>query len=289
MKLYKESSKINPLLFFETFINNDSLREHEDQFYNYPINPSQENFRNLGYLQYTKDLYEENEKFKPVTVFYLDTLKSFLSVQVNQSLTFLNNRKDKFDYKGKDHTPFTSKSLDIVYKLKNAVPSDYNHKDEIMSFLVELENKIKLLLDSPKVPILEKRIIKTTQPYFEPIIKTGKLKKLYQIAIELYLINDEIVSEKDFLEVLMSNDPKMLENKIQFMADNQKVVYFITLIQKHFKELTFSRIVKSEAFLKQKTGIPFSQNDLDSTNSRIKKLIKRDDFKKIKNSLDSLE
>jgi hypothetical protein len=287
MKFYKESTKINPLLFFETFINGDSLRKHEDQFYDYPINPSQENFRGQGYIQYIKEVYSEEEEYKPVKKIYIDELKRFLDSQVNYSFNLLRDRKELFDYEGKDHIPFTKKNLNIVYKIKDIIPEKYKHKVEILTSLNELENQIKHLLEPLKNSISQKSIIKSTQPYFEPIIRIKGLKKLYEIAIELDLIDDEIVSETDFLKVFMSNNPKALPNKIHFKANNQKVVYFIILLQKHFRQLTFSRIAKSEAFLR-KTSIPFDQVILDTTSSRIKKLVDKEDFKKIKNSLDSL-
>ncbi len=69
MALYKESTKTNPLLFFETFINDKVILKHEDMFY-YPINPSQENYRDQGYLTFYKDSYEEDENPIPEKIFF---------------------------------------------------------------------------------------------------------------------------------------------------------------------------------------------------------------------------
>ncbi len=60
MKLFQQSTKIRPLFFFECFIKIDKLMEYEDSFYNNPINPSQQSFKERGYKEYMKDTYYGN-------------------------------------------------------------------------------------------------------------------------------------------------------------------------------------------------------------------------------------
>ena len=91
--------------------------------------------------------------------------------------------------------------------------------------------------------------------------------KLYDIAVELYIIDDVEVSETDFLNVLMSNNPKAIENNIVFTADNQVATFFLNSISILFGKLTHAQIVKSKSFIK-KSGFPFSQTDLDTAKTR---------------------
>ena len=61
MALYESSTEKEPLLFFSSFLKNESISRYETNFYDYPVNPSQIYDKEKGYIEYQKDCYEEGE------------------------------------------------------------------------------------------------------------------------------------------------------------------------------------------------------------------------------------
>ena len=106
---------------------------------------------------------------------------------------------------------------------------------------------------------------KTNNPFFEPKIKKAGLIKLYDLAVDHRIIDDEVVPEETFLNVLMSNNPEALDNEIIFSADNQVATFFLNCIMPLFRNLSHSQISKSLSF-RNKYGKLLNQNDLDKAN-----------------------
>ena len=97
MQLFKESTKFKPLLFFETFLNKETLMKYEDNFYNH-TNNSQVNYREQGFIEYYKDSYKLNEPVTLVRVYFKDYFEMFLTTQVTKTLSLIEIRTDDLDY-----------------------------------------------------------------------------------------------------------------------------------------------------------------------------------------------
>ena len=81
MKVHPNSTKTNPILFFESFLKHKEVTIYEEHFYNTPKNPSFTTNKEEGYVEYFKDLYEGGEEVIPVRVYLKEDLKRKLGWQ----------------------------------------------------------------------------------------------------------------------------------------------------------------------------------------------------------------
>lgn len=286
MALYKESTKTRPLLFFESFINNDKLTKYEDMFYNFPANPSQENYREQGYIKYLKDTYVD-EPVITITEYFKDNLKKLLQAEINFTKSLLIERKDEIEYFDSKSDIFFKKQLETIQLLKVENESITVCKELILETLNIIENYIKKLGNiGGKAPNLLPKI-KTNKPQFDPKVNRRTLKKLYDIALDNKIIDDEIVAEEDFLNILTSNSPESLENKFVFTCDNQVATFFLNQIAVLFYNLTHSEISKSKAFI-NKGGKILNQNDLDKAKTLYSKKLNNSVFLSIQKDIKKL-
>lgn len=284
MELYKKSTKTRPLLFFESFINNEVLKNYEDMFYNYPINPSQKPFRELGYITYTKDVYED-ENFSTVTKYFKEDLEKLLSAELNITKGLLIKRRDKLEYLNYKTDIFFDRQLSTIHTLKVKSESITVNKDLLEKTIENLEDFIKKTsINLYQVPTRLSKI-KTNKPYFEPIVNRKILVKLYDVAIGNDLIDEEEVSESDFLNVFMANIPEKTGSTIKFHCDNQTATYFLNAIMVLFYNLKHARIADSKSFF-SKGGKLLNQADLDTAKNRYEKKINKEGFLNIQKNID---
>lgn len=276
MTFYKQSTNTNPILFFETFINNETLASYEDMFYNNPINPSQMSFRDKGYIHYTKDLYEHGEVFKPVRVYFKQELQSLLNSQIFITKNFLLERKDKLEYQNIKPDIFIEKQLCKIQALKKDCEKITVYKEIITEVLNTIEKFIK---ETGEVTIVLPQYISkdsnnnsNSNCFFKNknFTDVPLLKELYGLAVKYEIIDNDFVLQQNFVNVLMSSTPDKIEDKIVFKSDNQISVGFLYIISPLFKNLTHSQITKSKSFYNNH-GKLLNQVDLDTAKSRGKK------------------
>lgn len=287
MPLYQNSTKLKPLLFFDSFISDQNLKKYEDDIYNFSINPSHESYNELGYIEYTKDLYDESEEFKPVRVYFKETLQRLLEAQIIITNNFLTDRKNELEYQNIKADIFLDRQLKIIETIKQRMDSNTLCNDIVLSVLNTLEEKIKNLGENQKLIIPNNLNIKSNKPFFGPKVKRNTLIELYNISIDYGIIDDEEVIESDFLAVFMSNTPHKLENKIVFNVNNQVATFFLNCIMKFFEKLTHAQIVKSQSFLK-KSKTYFTQTDLDTAKTRYSKKEISDEFLSFQKAIDAI-
>lgn len=93
--------------------------------------------------------------------------------------------------------------------------------------------------------------------------------ELYELLDKREIIDYDVVSEKDFLDVLLSN-PKNPEIVIKFNCANYFAVTFLDKIRPYFTSLKPETIESSKCFY-TKQGKLFTENIYNSTNSRLRK------------------
>lgn len=266
MGLYQESTKTRPFLFFESFLKNDKLIKYENMFYDYPINLSQEKFREQGYIKYFKDSYED-EPVTPIIEYFKDGLEKLLKAQVFTSKVLLEERKDEIEYFNIKPNIFAQKQLEIIQNLKVKTGSITVCRGIILESLNILEEEIKKFnLGISQEPSMFTNI-KTNNPFFEPVVQRKTLQKLYDVALDNRIIDEEVVTENDFLKILTSNDPEVLENKFIFSCNNQVATFFLNTMNVFFLNLTHSKISKSKSFI-NKNGKIFNESDLNTAKTR---------------------
>jgi len=267
MKRIESSTKIQPLLFFEQFLKKESLSIFEKEFYEANINPSFKAYKELGYVEYIKDLYEDIGEVKPVKVVFLDVLENRLKVEFDLSVKYINLRREEIENIEKNSDIYLNQQIVKIDRLKKSLDSDYSNKSIIIEFLDKIRNYLSGLLGQK--PFQNIRHIKITgRTYFDlkDDIKVKHLKKLYDATVSLSIIDEDIVPMEDFINVLIS--PKLPDSKykIIFNKDNRLSVYYLNLIAVLFNDLRPSIISRSKSFIK-KGGNILDANHMNKINS----------------------
>jgi hypothetical protein len=281
--IYKESTKIKPLLFFETFFNNEVVLKYEEMFY-HPINDSQINYKEEGYKKYYKDCYVDDEPFEYVIEKFNENISDLLNFQILISKKLLLERRDEIEYINISSDIFLQRQINVISELKEKTIQLKTEQSLFIKALVNIEKFIdkSKAISNNKIEKVEK--FKTNKPYFDPIVKRYKLKKIYDIALDNKVFDEEIVSENIFLDIFTSNNPESLEGKIHFSCNNQIATFFLDSIQVFFNSLSHSQISKSKSFY-NKNGKPLNQNDLYKAKNLYKKDITKIIFTSISKDL----
>lgn len=193
-----------------------------------------------------------------------------------KQLLFDEIRAELHSYKSEDKTDFLNSTFDDLYKsLIKLLQSDYKLQDilneEVQSLIQDLKIQYKDELKNHK---LFTRVNYLTNQGFGTFfslksnIKRGFLIDLYDACVDLFLINDEEISEEGFLEVFTSSNLNG-EIQIKFSEANYPIVYFIESIQPFFDEFSFKKIEQSKCFLTKQNELLTASN-ISATKSRNK-------------------
>lgn len=266
------SNKLEPLKFFEDFIQKDSILKFENSFYNYPINPSQVKNKSQGYIEYTKDIIAKDNKER-VRKYFAVELKTKLRVQSQVSLDFLKHHKKERLYMNDESDQFINLQLQKLNTLFHN-SKKFPYEDVISQELQFLYSEIKKLLTV-------KKHNKEKPPFQSSIGNNGffgntskanhkTLSKIYDVILNLELIEEVNTTEEDFINILTDTNPKILESRIFFIKDNYHSIFFLSILSGIFNDLSSTKIAKSKCFCSKK-GIPFSQETMDKYKSLLKK------------------
>jgi len=229
------------------------------------------------YEYYWKDemIIDDNEpKFINTIITKTDFLKEKLK---NKKKILL----DEINKVTRQLTPEDKKSFlrevfnDIFNIRKKLFTIEFDHNSIILESVKELIDDLILLYKHDavshklmaKVESLEKI---STGTYFgiKPNIKRKFFTDLYDMSVDLFLIDDEEISEDTFIEVFTCSKPNP-QNKIQFIEKNYPIVYFLESIQPFFNNLSFTSIESSRNFFNKRNKM-LTATDLSSTKSRNK-------------------
>ena len=201
-------------------------------------------------------------------------------------------------------------------KIENIVIDIFKRSDEPKKFLLSQVKQIYYLMDKAKLDcpefnlepldnlasfLIEKYSLKhinrkkfinqfTSNSFFgiRQEVKPSLINNIYDEVSILEIIDDEIVSESAFINVL-TQDPTIHDDVIKFKCNNQLAVHFINIIMPLFNNFTYSQICKSQKFFNKK-ALPkvLNQSDLDTANTRLNKDLKRYKVMEISRALSDL-
>ncbi|WP_341221592.1 hypothetical protein [Polaribacter atrinae] len=268
--MFHKSTKLKPLLFFESFLKEKIQKSYESFFYENIVNPSFKINKERGYIEYLKDSYE-NEEVKPVIVFFEDELKNLLNIQLLISINFLTERSNEIEYLDNTSDLFLNKQLIKINNLKVDVTSFKKFDTLFIVTLNNLEKEIKKLLKQPLKRAINISIRKTNKSYFDikDSVKNSLIKTLYDTSLILEVFDESLVSENEFVNVFTTSTPSSIQ-KIQFSVDNQIALHYLNCIKPIFNDLSHSRMAKSKLFYNKK-GKLLNQQDFDSASTRLNK------------------
>lgn len=245
------SSKTAPLRYFEYFLKKESLEAYEKRFFDNSINPSFESNKNEGYIYYLKDSYiNDEESF--VKLYFIEELEKHLVLQANISLSLINERKDEIENTEKNANIYIDRQLIKMDGIKNSINYFEIYQPVIFSVLEKLKKRLESYIDAEKKV---QNTIKTnqsigTKTFFglKSRVKLKHLRKLYDSTSYLGIIDDDKISEQDFIQIFTS--PKLPEEnlKLIFNKDNRTTGYYIREISFLFNNLTPRLIQKSKSF-----------------------------------------
>jgi len=198
--------------------------------------------------EFPKEVHKEAEKLRA----YIDNTVLEINKNGNNANQFLISQVKYLN-------TLTEKSKTVYPKLAFIEASIQN----IITYLVDRYS----LKGSYKKQSLN---INTIFSYFDikSGIKLSLLEQLYDTCVDLEIIDDEILSEETFINVLTSN-PIASNEAIIFKCNNQLIAHFINCIQPLFYNLTVSQISKSKSFVNKKEKV-LNQADLDNANKRLR-------------------
>lgn len=232
-----KSTPNSPILFFEDFLTEENLKLHEENFYKDIINPSQESFdeyKEGGYITYIPSVYE-NDDDSSKQVFYKDTLISILENEKKNSIELINSKILEIKNSGNSTDYYVQSNLNKLFSLKRKKLSTYKFKKLVLKIIDEIINVIST--HNFKHQKTKRNNFKISNGFFEPNISAPKIKKIYQKAVKLDIIEMDIVSEETFLNVLICENPSELDEKIYFSEMTLYSILFLDTISKYFDNL----------------------------------------------------
>lgn len=268
-----ESTDLYPVRFFEVFVNNQNLQKFENQFY-YPINPSQKNFKEEGYVLYLKSVCTDKD-VPEIKIIFKENLLSKLKSNAEISLALIIKRRVTLEYNGINHDDYYNIQINKLEKLKLNI-IDYKFQNEIIDVIDNLSKEIKKCIKSEKVKRTIFKQDNLGNSYFQILDKVNysRLEKLYKICLELEIFDESSSSEEIFIKVFTTSSPGDVSAPLKFNCNNQLALLFFNTINPWFKKLIHSRIDKSKLFMNKGNNI-FNQRMLDSTNNRLKNKIEK--------------
>ena len=99
--------------------------------------------------------------------------------------------------------------------------------------------------------------------------------ELYEVAYNLYIIDDTELEQNDFVNAFTQPNPQLLENKVRFIANNYIVAYFLESLKPFFNGFTHLAVEKSGVFV-NKQNKPLKSTDIYASLSRGKSKIQNE-------------
>jgi len=265
------SSQTRPLRDIEHFLKKESFEAYEKGFFDNPINPSFKSNREEGYIYYLKDNYFNDEQ-PFVKLFFNEELEKNLLLQANISMSLINEKKDEIENTEKNANVYIDRQLIKVDEIKNSIKHFETYQPIIFNVLDKLKSNLLNLLEEEQKTTPSIKIKLYGKSFFDlkKDIKLRHLKKLYQITSELDIIDEDVVTEDEFIKVITLPKLPSENYKIIFNKNNIITVYYINIISSFFNDLKPRAIHKSQSFFNKQRKV-LNENDINRVNSSLKK------------------
>lgn len=285
--MYYQSIKEEPLQFFISFLNKQSILMFEKEFFypKIPINPTFVSNKEKGFITFHKDVISNSEPSQ-VKLYYSEELSKLISLQTDITIRFLKRRNKELLYQNFNSDKFLQLQHKKLKNLKVDIKENHIYINSLNANFDRIENCINSLLKGVTLKIERIDYQITSNSFFglKENYRLKHLKKLYQKSIELEIFDFDIVSEEEFLNVFTSTTTDI--KQIQFNVNNLLAVHYLNLIGKAFNNLSYSRLSKSKLFY-NKYGKLLVQRDFDNTASRLKSK-NNIDYKKISDGINEI-
>ncbi|MBN1185683.1 MAG: hypothetical protein JXB49_25605 [Bacteroidales bacterium] len=156
--------------------------------------------------------------------------------------------------------------LEIQQPFKNLIPDNFMIEEDFYTqFLFEPIPDVKFIKEVPELLIVEEK-----EEIFQPKklsfgyneSSTEKLLNLCKLlTIKVDFLNDNLTSEKDFIEVMASKDLTGSDKQIHIGCETTQFRYIIDKLKPLFSDLTLSNIEKSKAFF-SRNGVLITATNL---------------------------
>ena len=276
-----KSTLNSPILFFEDFLTEENLKLHEENFYKDIINPSQQSFdeyKEGGYITFTPSLYE-NDEDSLKQVFYIDTLISILENEKKNSIDLLKRKIEEIKINGNSTDYYIQNNLRKLNYLKDNISVYCKYKKQIHKTIDDIQKVVSN--HSIKAPKNNSNRNRLNDGFFKPKIKKTKIDKIYDIALELNLLNEDIVSKDTFYNAFSSPNPLELSEKIYFTEFTLYSVLFLETISKYFGNITPTSIGKSELFYTKAKRALLTSGNYSKNKSSLKQKTENHRYKEI--------
>jgi hypothetical protein len=182
---------------------------------------------------------------------------------------------------------------ELVLILKKIRIAELHHQDLISKEFFELSSDLYLMYKDEIVNHKLVELLKNNSTYnygtffdIKPNVKQTFFVDLYDVCIELFLVDDLIVEEDQFIDVFTMIKPNP-ELEIKFSEKNFPIAYFLESLQPFFNNFNFTTIEHSKSFL-NKQGKLLTATDLSTSKSRNKNKT-NSSIPKIERAIESLK
>jgi hypothetical protein len=286
------STPDKPILFFQEFFEKNKFKKFFNDFFIDYNNPTFYANLDEDYIEYIKDFYNEGEDSTiPIKIYFKDFLSQQLLPQKIISINLIKDKIESIVNNGNSPDNYTNNVRDSLTKLKTSIViSQTQHKDLVLPILEKIEKTLSN--PKPQKSLIDKQL-SSGSPFFRPTINKTKLKKIYALARIYEILDIEITSETDFLNVFLSPNPALIENKIIFKSSNREGLFFVFYMEKYFDNLKPSTIARSESFYskpkKNKAPKVLSESSINNVHSFINNNGSNIKFLKIEEGFKNLE
>jgi hypothetical protein len=185
-------------------------------------------------------------------------------------------------------TKFLDKLLIIINKVETVKEAPYFNQfnSELKIIIKDIKILISSIIQSHHIfkKIME---VNTALSFFQcKDLSRTFFEKLYEVTYTLDLIDDTIVSEESFIDVLTSNKPSE-DSKIEFIKSNPIVAYYLKKIEPFFNNFNAVTIENSGCFYNKQNKL-IKASDLYTALSRASAM-NQVDFNRIDIQIDKLK
>ncbi|WP_415376399.1 hypothetical protein [Patiriisocius sp. Uisw_017] len=226
-----------------------------------------------GIVNYWGLFSDQHSNGEPVEAIVTYDFSKEFPKEITTQTEQLKNRIDKtvndINLNGINATEFlntlANELTSLIEKAKIVYPKLRFIEANLLNVLTYIVDKYSLKASFKK----QSKIELSKFSYFGAETKRSTLIKIFDIASDLKIFDDEVFFQDTFINVLSSN-PTKTDEVIVFNCNNEIAAHFINCIQPLFNNLSIAQINKSKSFV-NKQGKVLNQSDLDNANKRLRK------------------